>query len=57
MLVLRRLIKRDVLLRQFATIKSTIIDISWIIFYNKNTQRYACYKNIQKSMIYFVFRS
>ena len=46
MLVLRRLIKRDVFLRQFWTIKSTISDNSWIIFYNKNTQRYACYKNI-----------
>ena len=28
------------------TIKSTIIDNSKIIFCNKNTQRYACYKNM-----------
>ena len=42
MLVLKRLIKRNLFydnLRQFATIKSTISDNSWIIFYNKNTLR------------------
>ena len=39
------------------TIKSTIIDNSRITFCNKNTQRYACYKNNQKSMIIFCFCS
>ena len=43
----------SIILKQLMTIKSTIIDNSKIIFCNKNTKRYACYKNKQQSRICF----
>lgn len=55
MLVLKRLIKRNLFYDNLRQLNRQLVTILGLFFIIK--QRYACYKNIQKSMICFVFRS